>query len=162
HDHRMIPHADVPLAVNCSAGGDQADAVRAARCRAPAGPPGRERVHTAGGFREPLLAQPAGADCFAHGGHDLVDDLWAGGSAAATGTSTWESVAVSPCPGKCLAQAATPALCRPRTQAAVWPATSSGLEPNDRTPTTGFRASALTSATGARSRSTPTCARSAP
>ena len=62
---------------------------------------------------------------------------------------------VSPWPGKCLAQAATPAPCSPRTNAATCRATSAGSAPNERMPITGFCGFVLTSATGARSTSTP-------
>ncbi|PSK61312.1 hypothetical protein B0E53_06787 [Micromonospora sp. MH33] len=65
------------------------------------------------------------------------------------GRSWWESTRVSPCPGKCLAQAATPPACRPRTQAAVCRATRAGSAPNERTPITGFAGFELTSASGA-------------
>ena len=41
---------------------------------------------------------------------------------------------------ECFAHAATPSRCIPRTAAATWRATSSGSEPNDRTPMTGFAA----------------------
>ena len=37
------------------------------------------------------------------------------GAASMRGIAWWESTAVSPCPGKCLVQAATPADCRPVT-----------------------------------------------
>ena len=37
------------------------------------------------------------------------------GSASMRGSAWWESTAVSPWPGKCLVQAATPADCRPVT-----------------------------------------------
>ena len=45
---------------------------------------------------------------------------------------------MSPCPGKCFAQAATPCRCVPRTNAATWRATSSGSAPKLRTPITGL------------------------
>ncbi len=73
-----------------------------------------------------------------------------------------ESTEVSPCPGKCFAHAATPALWRPRTNAATCLATSAGSSPNERIPITGFCGFVLTSATGAKSRLTPTLASSAP
>lgn len=76
-------------------------------------------------------------------------------STSIRGTAWWESTAVSPCPGKCLTQAATPALCRPVTNAAVCRATSSGSAPKDRTPMTGLCRLELTSADGAQSRVTP-------
>ena len=46
--------------------------------------------------------------------------------------------AVSPCPGKCFAQAATPCRCSPATKAATCRATSSGSAPKERTPITGL------------------------
>ncbi len=65
------------------------------------------------------------------------------------GSPRWESPAVSPWPGKCLAQAATPADCRPRTYAAVCRATMSPSLPKERTPMTGLSGLELTSASGA-------------
>ena len=46
--------------------------------------------------------------------------------------------AVSPCPGKCFAHAATPTAWSPVTNAAACRATSAGSEPNERTPMTGL------------------------
>ena len=68
---------------------------------------------------------------------------------------------VSPCPGKCLAQAATPWRCVPSTKAATWRATSSGSAPKLRTPITGLSGFVFTSATGAKFRLTPARASSA-
>ena len=82
--------------------------------------------------------------------------------ASEDGSSRCESATVSPWPGKCLAQAATPTLCRPSTKAATWRATTCGSEPNERTPTIALAGSTSTSATGARSRSIPTAASSPP
>ena len=82
-------------------------------------------------------------------------------SPSTTGRSRWESTDVSPWPGKCLAQAATPCRCVPSTKAATWRATSPGSEPKLRTPITGLCASTFTSATGARFTFTPTPARRA-
>ena len=65
------------------------------------------------------------------------------------GRPWWESTEVSPCPGKCLAQAATPALCSPRTYAAVCRATVSGSAPKERVPITGLSWLVFTSASGA-------------
>ena len=84
------------------------------------------------------------------------------GSAPTTGSAMCESTDVSPWPGKCFTHAATPADCRPSTHAAVWAATAPGSDPNDRTPMTGLEALLLTSASGARSRSTPARASSRP
>ena len=81
--------------------------------------------------------------------------------ASTTGSSWCESCRVSPWPGKCLAQAATPARCVPRTNAATWRATTSGTEPKARIPITGLSGFVFTSATGARFRFTPTAASSA-
>ncbi len=68
---------------------------------------------------------------------------------AMRGRSWCESTAVSPCPGKCLAQAATPASCSPVIHAAVCRATMAGSAPKDRTPITGLSGLLLTSASGA-------------
>ena len=73
-----------------------------------------------------------------------------------------ESAAVLPCPGKCLAHAATPAACRPVTAAATCRATSAGSGPNERVPTTWLPPGASTSAHGARSVLMPSLASSAP
>src|SRR6185437_13792740 len=69
---------------------------------------------------------------------------------------------VLPCPGKCLAQAATPAAWRPATAAAACLATSAVSAPNDLVPITGLSAAVFTSTDGARLRLTPSSARSAP
>ena len=66
-----------------------------------------------------------------------------------------ESVAVSPCPGKCLAVAPTPVLCTPRVQAAPCRATRSAVGPKLRTPMTGLSGSLLTSTSGAKVRVQP-------
>ena len=50
---------------------------------------------------------------------------------------------VAPWPGKCLAQAATPPACSPRTNATACRATSSGSAPNERSPITGLSGSEL-------------------
>ena len=64
-------------------------------------------------------------------------------------------MAVSPCPGKCLAVDSTPASSNPAT----WPTTASptmpGNAPGDRIPMTGLLGRTLTSATGAKSMLTP-------
>lgn len=65
-----------------------------------------------------------------------------------TGKPVWLSVAVSPCPGKCLAHAATPERWYPVTSAATSSATASGSAPKDRTPITGLAGLTFTSATG--------------
>lgn len=83
-------------------------------------------------------------------------------STSMRGSAWWESTAVSPWPGKCLVQAATPVDCRPSTQAAVCRATRSLLAPKERTPMTGLSGLALTSAEGAQSKLTPQAARRRP
>ncbi len=50
-------------------------------------------------------------------------------SARTTGAARWESSTVSPWPGKCLTQAATPASASPCTAATPWRATRSGSAP---------------------------------
>ena len=84
-----------------------------------------------------------------------------GRNVSTVGSSRCESSSVSPCPGKCLAQAATPPASSPATNAATWRATSSASEPNERTPMIGLSAVVFTSATGAKSRLMPAPARSA-
>ena len=77
-------------------------------------------------------------------------------STFSTGSARWLSTAVSPCPGKCLAHAATPADCSPRVHAATWTAASDAEDPKLRVPITGLSALEFTSATGPRSRVMPT------
>ena len=67
-----------------------------------------------------------------------------------TSSETCESCAVSPCPGKCLALAATPVDCRPATQARPCRATISASLPKLRTPITGLSERELTSTQGAK------------
>ena len=74
----------------------------------------------------------------------------------------WVSVPVLPCPGKCLAHAATPAPCRPATAAAACRDTRPVSAPKDRVPMAGLSAEPSTSADGARSKLIPRAARSAP
>ena len=50
-------------------------------------------------------------------------------SAPSTGSARWESVRVSPCPGKCLTVASTPPAWTPRTNAATNRPTVSGSSP---------------------------------
>ena len=94
-----------------------------------------------------LITEAAPAATAARNGtsHGLV----AGSPRSTSGRSWWLSTPVSPWPGKCLAQARTPADWSPATQAAVCRATRAGSVPKLRTPMTGFAASTLTSASGA-------------
>lgn len=85
-------------------------------------------------------------------------DSRTGSSASMRGIAWCESTAVSPCPGKCLVQAATPADCSPETYAAVCRATSEVSAPKDRTPITGLSTLELMSADGAQLRFTPQAA----
>ena len=79
------------------------------------------------------------------------------GSTSTAGSARCESWAVSPWPGKCLAQAATPAACRPEHPGRhVVGRRCAGSAPKLRTPMTGLSGLEFTSATGARSRSMPT------
>ena len=55
---------------------------------------------------------------------------------------------MSPWPGKCFAQAATPSRCSPSAKATAWRATSSGSREKLRSPITGFAGLVSTSATG--------------
>ena len=66
-----------------------------------------------------------------------------------TGSSRWLSTAVSPCPGKCLAEVSRPPLEAPRMNAAPSWATISGSSPNERMLITGLSGLLLTSTTGA-------------
>ena len=84
------------------------------------------------------------------------------GACSTTGSAWWESTEVSPCPGKCFAQAATPSACRPRITARPSRATSSARSPNARSPMAGLSGLVPTSITGAKSHVTPTAASSAP
>ena len=69
-------------------------------------------------------------------------------SCSMRGRSRWLSTLVSPWPGKCLAQAATPSRCSPSAKATAWRATSSGSREKLRSPITGFAGLVSTSATG--------------
>ena len=82
--------------------------------------------------------------------------------ASTVGSSRWESATVAPWPGKCLAQAATPACWSPSTAAAAWAATSFGSAPKLRVPMMGLSSAVLTSTVGARSRLIPASSSSAP
>ena len=79
-----------------------------------------------------------------------------------TGSSRWESVRVSPWPGKCLPQPTRPAPRSPRQKASACPETASGVVPNARLPITGFAGLVCTSSTGAKSHPTPSAASSSP
>ena len=74
---------------------------------------------------------------------------------AMTGRARWESIAVSPCPGKCLAVAATPVSCSARIHAAPCRATTSGSSLKLRTPITGLSGLELMSTLGAKFTLTP-------
>ena len=96
---------------------------------------------------------------------------WNGGSsrrhnssrvASTMGSPKWESCSVAPWPGKCLAQAETPANCSPVTAAAAWAATRSGSVPKLRVPIVGLSSELLTSTAGAMSSVIPTSASSCP
>ena len=77
-------------------------------------------------------------------------------SGASTRGRPWcESTTVSPWPGKCFAQAATPVDCSPSTQATACAATTAGSSPKLRTPMTGLSGEELTSTSGARSSPMP-------
>src|SRR5829696_1994369 len=73
------------------------------------------------------------------------------------GSETCESRAVSPCPGKCFALAATPVDCRPATHARPCRATRSASLEKLRTPLTGLSARELTSTQGAKLTVQPAC-----
>ena len=62
----------------------------------------------------------------------------------------WESVDVSPWPGKCLATESTPASSRPREYAVPSAATRAGFSPKERKPITGLEGLELTSTSGAK------------
>ena len=70
-------------------------------------------------------------------------------------TSRWLSVAVSPCPGKCLAVVSRPPERAPTTKARAMRATSAGSSPYERMLITGLSGLLLTSATGAKAQWMP-------
>jgi hypothetical protein len=107
-----------------------------------------------------MTASTPAATAARNGGRSRVST--AARPSGTTANSACESSSVAPCPGKCLAHAATPAAWSPRTAAAPCLATSAGSAPNDRVPTTGLSGAASTSRQGARSRLMPSAARSAP
>ena len=82
--------------------------------------------------------------------------------APTTGSTRCESVSARPCPGKCLAHAATRWDWMPSVNAAVCAATRPGSAPNERTPMIGFAGLLSMSTSGARSRLTPPSASIAP
>ena len=65
-----------------------------------------------------------------------------------SGSSRWESLLVSPWPGKCLAQQSTPSAWAPRRKAAARVAAVAGSSPQARTLITGLAGLLLTSQTG--------------
>ena len=72
------------------------------------------------------------------------------------GNARWESVAVSPCPGKCLAVVISPWSVAPRTYAATSRATAWGDSPNERVLMIGLSGLLFTSATGEKLQWIPT------
>ncbi|GAA2940463.1 hypothetical protein GCM10011428_68920 [Streptomyces violaceus] len=85
-----------------------------------------------------IAARNGGASSFSHSSRLCV----------MVGKPVWLSTLVSPCPGKCLAVAATPEPWYPATSAATSAATARGSAPKDRTPMTGLAGLTFTSATG--------------
>ena len=73
---------------------------------------------SAGTTRCAVMIEPTPASIAARKGTSAASQ-----SPEATGSARCESTAVSPWPGKCLAQATTPCACVPRTNAATWRAT---------------------------------------
>ena len=67
-----------------------------------------------------------------------------------TGNDWCESTSVSPCPGKCFAQAKIPASCIPRIYVLPYEATFSLSEPNERALMTGLSGLTLMSTSGAK------------
>ena len=65
-----------------------------------------------------------------------------------TGSVLWESLSVSPCPGKCLTDVKTPASLCPIIYALAFLYTLSGSSPNDLFPIIGFFELLLTSTEG--------------
>ncbi len=82
--------------------------------------------------------------------------------AGTNGSSLWESVEVSPCPGKCFPTARIPRDISPAANAMPRRPASSGSEEKDRSPITGFSGFETTSSTGAKSTSIPATRSSAP
>ena len=78
-----------------------------------------------------------------------------GRSAPTIGSERCESIAVSPCPGKCLSVARTPPAFRPFTVASTYRETSAGSSPKLLTLMTGLSGFTLTSATGAKTCAMP-------
>src|ERR1044072_3075601 len=72
---------------------------------------------------------------------------WSG--RGSTAMSWWLSVSVPPCPGKCLAQEATPRASGAGIQARSWRETSAGSAPKERVRTIGLRDWCWRAATGA-------------
>ena len=90
-------------------------------------------------FTPASIAARKGARCLSHSSSECCT----------SGSPWWESTAVSPCPGKCLAQPATPAACSPLTYAAECRAATTGSDPKDRVPITGLSGLVFRSASGA-------------
>ncbi len=83
-------------------------------------------------------------------------------AARTTGSSSWESAEVAPCPGKCFPTDRTPPWPRPAANAIARRAASSASPEKARSPITGLRGLESTSSTGAKSMSIPTERSSAP
>ena len=66
------------------------------------------------------------------------------------GNVLWESLDVSPCPGKCFAQANTPSLCIPLVNETALLVTLNLFSPYDLLPMIGFFGLVLISTTGAK------------
>jgi hypothetical protein len=83
------------------------------------------------------------------------------GGCSTIGSSWCESVAVSPCPGKCFPQAAIPSACSVRTITLPSRATSSARADSARSPMAGLALLLRMSSTGVKSSEMPTARNSA-
>ena len=72
-----------------------------------------------------------------------------------TGKAKWESVVVSPCPGKCFTLLSAPPCLSPRKNARPNRMTRAGSSPNERVFTMGLSGLSAKSNTGAKIQSTP-------
>jgi hypothetical protein len=66
------------------------------------------------------------------------------------GSARWLSTSVSPCPGKCLPHAMTPASINPSAKGRAKSMTACAVAPNERSPMMGFSGLVFTSSTGAK------------